>query len=166
MSGLPTLPIEPITAQAFAPYGELVGPGNARLQQSMNAGTAQRYFDVANVDVLHGPGARPQLSWCAAQAQPFPLLIKLLERHPLGSQAFIPVQANAFLVVVASSPDARPRVFKVEGGLGVNYARGTWHHPLIALTDTDFWILDRGGEGDNCDVVTLPQPFSIAVLDS
>lgn len=150
------LQVEPISAAAFAPFGELVHAANARHHLPMNDGTAHRYFDVASVDVTAQQG-RTQLSWCAAQAQPLPLQIKLLERHPLGSQAFIPVQPLPYLVVVAESPLQRPRAFRVEQGVGINYARGTWHHPLLALAAMDFWILDRGGPGDNCEVMMLPQ---------
>ena len=81
----------------------------------------------------------------------------MLESHPLGSQAFVPLDpALAFVVVVAADPAAEPQAFLARRGQGVNYHRGTWHHPLIALERVgDFLVVDRGGEGHNCDEVAL-----------
>jgi ureidoglycolate lyase len=87
----------------------------------------------------------------------------MLERHPLGSQAFVPLDpATRYVVVVSESPEAMPRAFLARAGQGVNLARGTWHHPLIALDRRcDFLVLDRGGAGHNCDEAMLPQAMSL-----
>ncbi len=90
-----------------------------------------------------------------------PVAIRMLERHPLGSQAFVPLRGQDFLIVVAPP---RPRVtaddlraFHARGGQGVNYARGTWHHPLLCLEkDSDFLVIDRGGPGSNLDEFWFP----------
>ena len=84
----------------------------------------------------------------------------MVERHPLSSQAFIPLAPAPFLLVVAAAGDApRPaalRAFVTDGAQGVNYARGTWHHPVLALDRiTDFLVVDRGGPGENCDVISF-----------
>ncbi|VVG74326.1 ureidoglycolate hydrolase [Pandoraea apista] len=84
----------------------------------------------------------------------------MLERHPLGSQAFIPLKTTPYLVVVAPAGEldvSQMRAFVSEGWQGVNYARGVWHHPLLALHEvSDFVVVDRGGEGHNCDEQDLP----------
>ncbi|HPA01626.1 MAG TPA: ureidoglycolate lyase, partial [Chiayiivirga sp.] len=85
-------------------------------------------------------------------------------RHPLGSQAFVPLHARPWLVVVAASPEAAPRAFLARDGAGVNFRRGTWHHPLLALEATgDFLVVDRIGPGDNCEEAALAQPWLLAL---
>lgn len=96
------------------------------------------------------------------QPRPSPYEITMMERHPRGSQAFIPLNGRPYLVVVAVSSAqvaaADLRVFLARGDQGVNYAAGVWHHPLIALdTISDFLVIDRGGPGCNCDEQTLPE---------
>jgi ureidoglycolate lyase len=96
-----------------------------------------------------------------------PVEIQLLERHPIGSQAFIPLGERRFLVVVAENvvtPSAQHvRAFLTNGRQGVNYHRNTWHHFALALDQvTDFLVVDRGGPGENCEEVRLVQPLRIA----
>jgi len=90
-----------------------------------------------------------------------PFEVTMLERHPLGSQAFVPLTQKSYLVVVAPAGPLAPeavRAFVTRGWQGVNYAKGVWHHPLIALDEVcDFIVVDRGGEGPNCDEENLPE---------
>jgi ureidoglycolate lyase len=91
-----------------------------------------------------------------------------MERHPLGTQAFVPLQDHAWIVVVASGADpCRPdalRAFRAGGRQGVNYARGTWHHPLVVLVpDHEFVVVDRGDAGDNLDEVPFPDTSDIVL---
>ena len=151
------LSVEPLTAQAFKPYGEVIEVSDAGRQFSINQGFAVRHHDLARVDVASA-GGHPLVSIFRAQPRQFPLQLLLLERHPLGSQAFMPLSAQPYLVVVAAAAavpaPASVRCFLAQAGQGVNYARGVWHHPLIALqTQSDFLVIDRGGApGDaNCD---------------
>ena len=101
-------------------------------------------------------GGRPLLSIFRAAARSLPLAVQMLERHPLSSQSFYPLDARPFLVVVAEGT-GRPhagdvRAFLSSGAQGVNYRRNTWHHALIALGEVSrFLVLDRGGPGENCD---------------
>ena len=149
-----TLVVEPLTAAAFAPFGDVIEPASAKSAFPINAGTCMRYHDVATVDVADQAG-RTLVSWCRAEPRALPFVVAVLERHPLGSQAFVPMTDAPYLVVVASAPDARPRAF-LACRQGVNYAKGTWHHPLIALERvSDFLVIDRGGAGDNCEEVSL-----------
>jgi ureidoglycolate lyase len=144
----------PLTAAAFAPFGDVIEIAG-RDSRPINEGTCERFDDVAQPDVL-AAGGRPLVSIFKAAARRLPFHVKVLERHPLSSQAFIPLDGLPFLVVVAERGDAplsgRIRAFRSSGSQGVNYRRNTWHHALLALERTShFLVLDRGGPGVNCD---------------
>ncbi|WP_367846535.1 ureidoglycolate lyase [Rhodoferax sp. WC2427] len=152
-----TLAIEPLTAEAFRPFGDVIEASASVRHFSINDGFAQRFHDLAQIDVGSG-GGRAILSIFQALPRQLPMQLVLLERHPLGSQAFMPLSGLPYLVVVAEAGPvpvlAQIRCFRAAPGQGVNYARGTWHHPLIALqAPSDFLVVDRGGApGDaNCD---------------
>lgn len=149
-----TISIEPLTKSTFAPFGDVVEVEGAN-HFPINNGTTERFHDLAAIDTSAEEG-RTLVS--IARSQPFflPLPIKMLERHPLGSQIFMPMSGRPFLVVVAlaiddGSPGA-PVGFLASGNQGVNYAKNTWHHPMIALEEvSDFLIIDRGGNGNNLE---------------
>ncbi|HEU0224695.1 MAG TPA: ureidoglycolate lyase, partial [Steroidobacteraceae bacterium] len=105
-------------------------------------------------------GGTARVSLYRAEPRRWPLAIAMLERHPLGSQLVMPLSGEPFLVVVAPPgevPDRQAvRAFLTNGRQGVNYRRGTWHHPLIALAAGDFLVLDRAGPGPNCDEFHFP----------
>jgi len=156
-----TLTIEPLTAEAFRPFGDVIDIATAR-HFTINEGFAERYDDLTRIDVDREAGY-PRLSIFRAKPRSLPLALSLLERHPLGSQAFVPMSPQPYLVVVSEGGDtpdlASIRCFRAAPGQGVNYAPGTWHHPLLALHAVcDFAVVDRGGpEGiANCDEVALP----------
>ncbi len=146
--------IAPLTKSAFSPFGDVVEVEGAD-HFPINNGTTERFHDLANVDTL-SEGGRTLVS--IARSQPFslPLAIKMLERHPLGSQIFMPMGGRPYLVIVAGANDdgspGTPVGFLASGNQGVNYAKNTWHHPMIALERvSDFLIIDRGGEGNNLE---------------
>ena len=158
---LTTLTIEPLAAETFRPFGEVIEASNTGQHFSINDGFAERYHDLAHIDVASG-GGRAILSIFKALPRSLPMQLVLLERHPLGSQAFMPLSDLPFLVVVAEAgavPDLlQIRCFRAAPGQGVNYARGTWHHPLIALqAPCNFVVVDRGGapRDANCDEYPL-----------
>lgn len=161
-SELPALAVEALTAAAFAPFGDVIEAGSARDAYAINDGTTQRFHDLARIDV--GDDGRAIVSLFRAQPRVLPIVIGMLERHPLGSQAFVPLDpALRYLVVVADDP-ARPRAFLAAAGQGVNYRRGTWHHPLLALDRvSDFLVIDRAGPGANCDEVMLPHRWRLTL---
>jgi ureidoglycolate lyase len=148
----------PLTAQAFAPFGEVIEiAGHESL--SINQGTSQRFDDLARIDVLEA-GGRPMISIFRASPRALPFEVRLLERHPLSSQSFFPLHGRPFLIVVAEGrqrPAAqRMHAYLSSGTQGVSYRRNTWHHGLIALEQTsDFLVLDRGGPGENCEEIEL-----------
>lgn len=157
-----TLPIEPLTAEAFRPFGDVIEASDAARHFTINQGFAERYHDLARIDT--GEGGHTVVSIFKALPRTFPMAITVMERHPLGSQAFMALAPMPFLVVVArpgEAPAAQDlRCFLAQAGQGVNYAKGTWHHPLIALdAPGDFLVIDRGGPATqhNCDEITLQE---------
>lgn len=142
----------PLTREAFAPFGEVIATEGAH-SYPINEGTTTRFHDLADVDVAT-EGGRPLISIFRATARPRPIRLWLMERHPLGSQAFYPLSDHDWLVVVAAGDDALASenlvCFTASGRQGVNYRRGVWHHPLLVLEPAqDFLIVDRGGPGEN-----------------
>lgn len=154
------LPIEPLSDQAFRPFGDVIEAGGSAQQFLINEGFATRHHDLARVDVAAG-GGRVGISVFRAVPRTLPLRLSVMERHPLGSQAFVAMSELPFLVVVAP-PAAQlnlqqMRCFLAGTGQGVNYAPGTWHHPLIALERaSNFLVVDRcAGTGNNLDEVDV-----------
>jgi ureidoglycolate lyase len=154
---------EPLTADAFAPFGEVIEVSASAEAMPINYGWTTRFHDLADVEVGDG---RAIIS--IFRSKPLtPPVLKIFERHPLGSQAFVPLQGRPFLLAVAPRGDFDPaqvRVFRARADQGVNYARGTWHHFLLALeAESDFLVVDREGPGENLDEVTLAEADWIAV---
>lgn len=154
-----TLAIEPLTHEAFAPFGDVIELAGAT-QIPINLGTTIRYHDLAKVDVTD-EGGRTLVNLFRGQPRELPFEVKMLERHPLGSQAFVPLYDKPYLVVVAPAGDldvTQIRAFVSRGWQGVNYAKGVWHHPLIALDEvSDFIVVDRGGDGLNLNEQDLAE---------
>lgn len=147
---------EPLTAEAFAPFGDVIETGDDKVHYTINYGRTERYHDLAQLDVLANDG-RPTVSIFRSQPASFPLRVEVMERHPHSSQAFISLQRKPFLVLVAPPGDQpkleQLRLFEVGPDQGVNYHRGVWHHYQFSLDEVrDFLCIDRsGGFGDNCD---------------
>ncbi|GJH38015.1 ureidoglycolate lyase [Paraburkholderia hospita] len=152
-----TLAIEPLTREAFAPFGDVIELEGAK-QIPINLGTTIRYHDLAKVDVTD-EGGRTLVNLFRGQPRALPFEITMMERHPLGSQAFIPLNDKPYLVVVAPAgelDESKIRAFVTSGWQGVNYAKGVWHHPLLALGEvSDFVVVDRGGDGLNLNEQNL-----------
>ncbi|WP_259780446.1 ureidoglycolate lyase [Aestuariispira ectoiniformans] len=148
------LTIRPLTREAFAPYGDVIETEGAN-HFTINNGSTERFHDLAKVDVIDG-GGRTLINIFRATPLDYPLRIRLMEHHPMGSQAFIPLDNRPYLVLVArpGTDEVRPddlQAFLASGRQGVNYHKGVWHHPVLALeTVSDFMVVDRGGEGNNC----------------
>lgn len=149
------LPLERLTAEAFAPFGDIIQTTGNTFHH-INACMVERYHDLAPVDVLDGDG-RPGISLLVAKPYELPLAVQQLERHPRSSQAFIPLSEQPFLVIVAPPGDTvgidSLRAFVTDGRQGVNYRRGVWHHVLLAIGEmANFVAIDRIGNGPNCDL--------------
>jgi len=145
--------IEPLTAEAFAPFGQVISIEGAH-HYPINNGMTERYHDLARVE-LGGVHPRPLISIFRGQPYALPLTLKLVERHPLGSQAFYPLSEHPFLVVVAldhAGVPTTPRAFITAPAQGVNIAMNTWHGLLTPLeAEADFLVVDRGGDGNNLE---------------
>lgn len=163
MSAVQTLlTVEPLSAEAFAPFGDVLQVSDQAEHFTINAGNTERYHDLARLDP--GPGGKVIASIFRGSPRTLPFSVAVMERHLLGSQAFMPLfgggASRGYLVVVAlpgKAPGAADlRCFLASASQGVNYAAGVWHHPLLALdTVSDFLVLDRSGPDDNCEEVAL-----------
>lgn len=151
------LRIEPLTAKAFAPFGEVLeATGDFRL---INAGLCRRHHDRARLDFGSG---RAGISVFQAEPRSLPYDFDLIERHPEGSQAFLPMSAHPFLVIVAESPDTTPRAFFTNGAQGINLHRGTWHGVLTPLHAPGlFAVVDRIGDGANLEEHRFHTPWRV-----
>lgn len=153
------LRVEPLSAAAFAPFGQVIEARGSH--QLINDGNAERFHDLAQIDTT-ADGGRTLVNIFRARPRALPLRLSLVERHQLGSQLFMPLSPQRFLVVVAAAGPAPQaddlRCFVAGEGQGVNLSRGTWHHPLLALGDGgDYLVIDRGSNADDCDVLALDQ---------
>lgn len=159
--------IERLTREAFSPFGDVISSAGAE-HFSINDGTTLRFNDLASIDVSDQEG-RPLISLFRSKPRPLPFAIRIMERHPLGSQAFIPLSNRPYLVIVAASgnfEEGSVRLFLADHDQGVNYAKGTWHHGLFVLyEESDFVVVDRGGPGNNCQEIALSQPILIKEHD-
>ena len=150
--------VQPLTKQAFAPFGEVIECDGAE-HFPINKGFTQRFHKLASV-VLGQEGDEAIINLFRSQRWPHPVALTMLEQHPQGSQAFIPMDACPFLVVVADKDEQgqpnRLHAFVTNGNQGVNYGLGVWHHPLLILApEQDFIVVDRSGAGNNLIEVDL-----------
>ena len=140
-----------ITKENFSEFGDLMSSENIK-PIDINAGYAKRYDDLANINTRKGEG-KTIVSIFSALKRSFPMKIDMMEKHPLGSQAFMPMKETTFLVFVAPPGDL-PEIEKIKSFIvppnkGINYKPGVWHFPLISTEDADFLVIDRQGSGDN-----------------
>lgn len=158
----------PITPERFAPYGDVIGPLPER-RAAMNSARFERFDDLASINIDETSGGHAAISIARSRtATALPYRFDVVERHPLGSQAFIPLSGFRFVVVVAPPGESVGvsdlRAFVTNGHQGVNYHRGVWHMPLIALeTGNEFLIVDRAGGGTNCEEHVLGEPVTLRI---
>lgn len=161
------LVLEPITADGFAPFGTVMDLATAE-QRLINGGTTTRFHALSMADTER-EGGRTIQSLFRGQPRVFPYAVTMMERHPLGSQAFFPLGGRAWIAVVAPDENGAPgapRAFWVPGLTGVQYARNVWHHPLIAVGAVcDFLVMDREGPGNNLEEADYPAPYTIQSPD-
>jgi len=155
--------MEPLTAAAFAPFGQVIELEGAH-HYPINKGMTERYHDLARVE-LGGVHPRPLISIFRGQPYTLPLRLDMVERHPLGSQAFYPLGAAQWLVIVAEDQAGQPvrlRAFRPDPGQGVNIAMNTWHGVLTPLqAPADFLVVDRGGDGNNLEEHFFDTPWMV-----
>ena len=149
---------EPLRATAFAPFGEVIEADPATAVE-INDGHTTRFHALARAT------SDADVILSIFRGRPRPLRLSMLERHPLGSQAFMPLGGRDWLAVVATRPEPDAcRAFLCRGDQGVNYHAGVWHHPLLVLGQAqDFLVVDRAGKGENLQERFFDQPLSIRV---
>jgi len=161
-----TLSIIPITAEDFVPFGSVLDIADAELRM-INGGTTERFHALATADTEMQDG-RTIVSLFRGQPRAFPYAVNMMERHPLGSQAFFPLSGRPWVAVVAADEGGRPgmpQAFLVPGDIGVQYGRNVWHHPLIAVGAVcDFLVIDRDGPGNNLEEVDYPVSYQLEAL--
>jgi ureidoglycolate lyase len=151
-----TLTALPLTQERFAPFGDVL-EALADNKQAMNSARFERFCDLADVDVGNDSGGRTSISIARSRsATALPYRVDMLERHPDGSQAFMPLANFQFVVVVAPAGESvdmqELAAFVSNGRQGINYHKGVWHMPMIAMQEgQEFLIIDRAGDSDNCD---------------
>ena len=149
-----TLKAEPLTRERFAPYGDVIETSRGSAD-AMNAARFERFDDLCHVDLINDGQISVSIARCRTPTS-LPLRLDMVERHPLGSQAFVPLGPCRMVLVVAppgESVDAEDlRAFVTNGRQGVNYRRGTWHMPLISFAEgSEYLVIDRGGAESNCE---------------
>ena len=157
-----TLTPAPLASTNFSKFGDVVETrGKAK---PINYGQTKRYHDLAAIDVTKNNG-KALVNIFRTTPLPLPIKIEIMERHPLSSQMFMPLSSNPYLVVVAPKgefDESKIQAFLASPNQGVNYHAGTWHHYSLALNAvSDFLVVDRGGDGDNCDEARLVEPLII-----
>jgi ureidoglycolate lyase len=146
-----------ITKENFSKFGDMITTNDIKPIE-INNGYAKRFDGIANLNTSKDNG-ETTICIFSALKRTFPMKINMMEKHPLGSQAFIPMKETTFLVFVApegNKPDLnKVESFVVPPGIGVNYNPGTWHFPLISTEDMNFLVVDRKGSGDNLVIENL-----------
>jgi len=146
-----------ITKENFSKFGDMITTKNIK-PLDINNGYAKRYDDIAKINTSKDNG-ETTISIFSALKRTFPMKIDMMEKHPLGSQAFIPMKETTFIAFVAPNGD-KPDLNKIEAfiippGIGINYNPGIWHFPLISTEDMNFLVVDRKGSGDNLVIENL-----------
>ena len=146
-----------ITKENFSKFGDMITTKDIK-SLDINNGYAKRYDDIAKINTSKDNG-ETTISIFSALKRTFPMKIDMMEKHPLGSQAFIPMKETTFIAFVAPNGD-KPDLNKIEAfiippGIGINYNPGIWHFPLISTEDMNFLVVDRKGSGDNLVIENL-----------
>lgn len=152
---------EPLTIDGFAPFGDVIEI-TGEPDKLINQGKCGRFHDRAALDFSNG---RAAISLFNAEPRTFPLMLEMVERHPEGSQAFVPMSEHGFLVIVAPDENGVPGVpvaFETRPGQAINFHRGTWHGVLTPLAKPGlFAVIDRVGDGENLEEYWFDTPFRI-----
>jgi ureidoglycolate lyase len=158
----------PLTRENFAEFGDVIDTETGS-HYPINGGMTERYHALARAEAA-GPNGHVLINLFKGTPYAFPLSLSMVERHPFGSQAFIPLSPRPFVVIVChdgqDGPGA-PHAFLTKPGQGVNYPRNLWHGVLTAIGEPqDFVVVDRGGDGNNLEEFYFPQAYEIRLPKS
>lgn len=157
---------EPLTAKNFAPFGDVIDvAGHTPIM--INNGNTKRFDSLAHVECF-GEETRAVINIFRAQPRTMPMRIRMIEKHPYGSQSFHPLSGQPYLVLVADAVAApQPEhlhLFLAQANQGINYHANTWHHPVLALNEiSDFLVVDRKGKEPNCDEFFFDESLNIEI---
>ena len=156
---------KPLTRKNFSQFGNVIEVDNAKTKM-INEGNTVRFHDLAELDLSEN-GGKPGISIFRSKPLPRPLILELMERHPLSSQTFYPLSNSPYLVVVAPPGKLEPTAicaFLAQPNQGVNYHKGTWHHYSLALdVISDFLVIDRISKDQNCNEIKLTEENKIKI---
>lgn len=158
-----TIVAKPLTPQAFMEFGDVIQKAGSN-NYAINNDKCIRHHDLAKIETT-GDGAHPIISIFSGQPYALPYKLEMVERHPLGSQAFIPMHDRSFLVIVCADKSGKPdtpQAFITESGQGYNLKRNVWHGVLTPLGEpSDFIVVDRGGYGNNLEEYFFDEPYLV-----
>ena len=161
-----TIKPKPLTPEGFALFGDVIEAGPWVEQRVINEGFTSRFHDLARLE-LTAAGGRPGVSIFRSAPRSMPITLSLMERHVRSSQTFVPLDNTPYIVAVAAAGDLKPgaiRVFVARADQGVNYHAGTWHHYSLALGEqSDFLVIDRIADDEDCDEVMLAENEQITL---
>ena len=150
------IPIEKLDSNVFYRFGNIIEKKNASELRSINQGTTTRYHNISELD-LESKNGNSGISIFSGIPRDLPLEIKIMEKHPVASQSFLPIQDYDWLIVVSEEKNKLPnldtlRCFHVNGDTGVTYNKNVWHHPLLVKKKQDFWVIDRINDKEDTSI--------------
>ena len=148
--------IEQLDINTFSKFGDIIQKKNALELRSINQGTTTRYHNISKLS-LESKNGNSSISIFSGSPRDVPIEIKIMEKHPIASQSFLPIQDYDWLIVVCEEKNELPdlstlRCFQVDGDTGITYNKNIWHHPLLVKKKQDFWVIDRINEQENASI--------------
>jgi len=145
--------IENINLDNFSEFGHVIHKDSAFKKISINQGTTVRHHNISDLELNNEDGI-PAISLFSGSPRNIPIEIKIMEKHPIASQSFLPIQNIDWLIVVSKEKNDMPdldtmRCFHIKGDVGITYKKNIWHHPLLVRKNQDFWIVDRIKKNEN-----------------
>ena len=159
------IPIEKLDSDVFSRFGNVLEKNNASELRSINQGTTTRYHNISELDLESKDGSSG-ISIFSGLPRDLPIEIKIMEKHPVASQSFLPIQNYDWLIVVSEEKNELPdlntlRCFHVNGDTGITYNKNVWHHPLLVKKKQDFWVIDRINDQEDTSVNLKEYDFTI-----
>lgn len=148
--------IEQLNINIFSKFGDIIQKKNALELRSINQGTTTRYHNISKLS-LESKNGNSSISIFSGSPRDLPIEIKIMEKHPIASQSFLPIQDYDWLIVVCEEKNELPdlstlRCFQVDGDTGITYNKNIWHHPLLVKKKQDFWVIDRINDQENSSI--------------
>ena len=150
------IPIEKLDSNVFSRFGNIIDKKNASELRSINQGTTTRYHNISELD-LESKNGNSGISIFSGIPRDLPIEIKIMEKHPIASQSFLPIQDYDWLIIVSEEKNELPdlntlRCFHVNGDTGITYNKNIWHHPLLVKKKQDFWVIDRINDKEDTSI--------------